>query len=109
MSILMVTGIIIGLGGLHAANLMCPELLTIDNDIIEAALRMTRGLEVSDDILVVDVISKVGPSGHLLGEKHTLKYYKMETRLPKIGDKDTFEMWREVGSKTMDIRELAKK
>jgi len=101
-SILTGADIITGLGGLNAANLMCPELLIIDDEIIEAALRITHGLEVNDDTLALDVIGKVGPGGHFLGEKHTLEHYKTETWLPKISDKGTFETWAKMGSKPMD-------
>jgi len=94
--------IIIGLGAIDAANAMSPELLVIDNEIIDGIRRLSRGFEVNDDTLALDVIDKVGPGGIFFGQKHTLEHYKNEFWLPKISDKDTFETWRKIGSKTMD-------
>ncbi len=101
-SILTGADIITGLGGLNAANLMCPELLVIDNEIIGAILRIGRGFEVNDDTLAVDVINKVGPGGHFLGERHTLEHYKAETWAPEISDRESFGTWQKMGSRTMD-------
>lgn len=81
---------------------MSPELLVIDNEIIDGIRRLTRGFEVNDDTLALDVIDKVGPGGIFLGEKHTLKHYKKEIWMPEISDKNTFTTWRKMGSKTMD-------
>jgi len=94
--------IIVGLGAVDAASAMSPELLVIDNEIIDGIHRLSRGFEVNDDTLALDVIDKVGPGGHFLGEKHTLEHYRKEIWLPKISDKDTFETWRKKGSKSMD-------
>ena len=35
-----------------------------------------KGIEVSDDTLLLDVIDKVGPGGHFLEEPTTLKRFK---------------------------------
>ena len=91
--------IIPGLGGLESANTMSPEMLVIDNEIVEEALRIARGFEVNEDTLAVDVIRKVGPGGHFLAEKHTLKYFLKEHLIPKISGRKTFEAWKEAGGK----------
>jgi len=105
-SILTGADIITGLGGLNSANAMSPELLVIDNEIIEAILRIARGFEVNDDTLAVDIIRKVGPGGHFLAQRHTLEHYRMETWIPKISDKGNFETWLKMGSRPMN--EVAK-
>jgi len=105
-SILTGADIITGLGGLNSANTMSPELLVIDNEIIDAILRIARGFEVNDDTLAVDVIRKVGPGGHFLAQRHTLEHYRIETWIPEISDKRDFETWVKMGSKPMD--EVAK-
>ncbi|MCK4354033.1 MAG: trimethylamine methyltransferase family protein [Dehalococcoidia bacterium] len=94
--------IIDGVGAIDASNAMSPELLVIDNEIIDGIRRLTRGFEVDDDTLALDVIDKVGPGGIFLGEKHTLEHYKKEIWMPEISDKNTFTTWRKMGSKTMD-------
>jgi len=93
--------IVCGLGDLEAGFCVSPAKLVIDNEIIEGALNFARGLEVNDDTLAVDVIHRVGPGGHFLAEKHTLKHYK-ELGYPQLADMNTFEAWRKKGSKTID-------
>jgi len=105
-SILTGADIITGLGGLNSGSTMSPELLVIDNEIIDAILRIARGFEVNDDTLAVDIIDKVGPGGHFLGQRHTLEHYRMETWIPKISDRRDFETWMKMGSKPLD--EVAK-
>ena len=94
--------IIDGVGAIDASNAMSPELLVIDNEIIDGIRRLSRGFEIDDETLALDVIDKVGPGGIFFGQKHTLEHYKKEIWLPEISDKDTFETWRKKGSKSMD-------
>ena len=93
--------IILGLGGLEGARMASAEALVIDNEIIDYALGYTRGLEVNDTTLALDVIHKVGPGGTFLGEKHTLQHFR-ERWSPKIGDMDSFEAWEQKGSRPLD-------
>jgi len=85
---------------------MSPELLVIDNEILEEGLRIARGFEVNPDTLAVDVIRKVGPGGHFLSEKHTITHMRTEQWVPKISNLQTFGAWEEAGSK--DIVTLAR-
>jgi trimethylamine--corrinoid protein Co-methyltransferase len=105
-SILTGADVITGLGGLNTASTMSPELLVIDNEIIDAIFRVARGFEVNDDTLAVDVIDKVGPGGHFLGQRHTLEHFKKETWVPKISDRRDFTSWQQAGSRSLD--EVAK-
>jgi len=98
--------ILVCLGGLEASNTMSPELLVIDNEILEEGLRIARGFEVNPDTLAVDVIRKVGPGGHFLSEKHTITHMRTEQWVPKISNLQTFGAWEEAGSK--DIVTLAR-
>jgi len=97
-ALLMTPDIALGLGGLGGC--MSAETLIIDNEIIDYALRYILGLEVDDEGLAVDIIDKVGPGGHFLGEKHTLQHFR-EGWVPEISDMDTFEVWQKNGSKAI--------
>jgi len=97
-ALLMTPDIALGLGGLGGC--MSAETLIIDNEIIDYALRYILGLEVDDEGLAVDIIDKVGPGGHFLGEKHTLQHFR-EGWMPEISDMDTFEVWQKNGSKAI--------
>ena len=87
------------MGGLEAAKTMVPELLIIDNEILEGILRFVRGFEVSDDTLALDIIRKVGSGGHYLAQKHTLTRFMKEHWMPKISDRRTYDAWKKAGEK----------
>ncbi|MGD8505571.1 MAG: trimethylamine methyltransferase family protein [Candidatus Bathyarchaeota archaeon] len=91
--------IVCGMGGLEAAKTMVPELLIIDNEILEGILRLVRGFEVNDDTLALDVIRKVGLGGHYLAEKHTLNRFMKEHWMPKISDRRAYDLWKREGEK----------
>ncbi len=52
------------------------------------------------------MIDKVGPGGHLLGQKHTIEYFRKETWIPEISDRRDFTSWQQAGSRSLD--EVAK-
>lgn len=59
----------------HCRNIS-PAAIFIANEIIEQLSNYVKGIEVSDDTLLLDVIDKVGPGGHFLEEPTTLKRFK---------------------------------
>ncbi len=83
------------------------QLCAMD-EAIGYARRITRGIEVNDDTLAVDVINKVGPNNHYLREPHTRRYYKSEYFYPKLLDRQDFENWESSGSLTMKDRTIAR-
>jgi len=97
LSIEPVSDIVLGLGGL--AGTTSPEAMVIDNEIVDYALRFAEGIEVNEDTLAMDVIDKVGPGGHFLGEKHTLKHFR-ERWMPRP-DVDGLETWEKEGIKSL--------
>jgi trimethylamine---corrinoid protein Co-methyltransferase len=66
--------IILGLGGLEGSTSL--EAMVIDNEIVDYALKFTRGIEVNETTLALDVIDKAGPGGHFLIEEHTLEHFR---------------------------------
>jgi trimethylamine--corrinoid protein Co-methyltransferase len=70
--------------------------------------RITRGIEVNDDTLAVDVIHHVGPNGHYLREQHTRRYFKSEFWYPNLHDRHNFEEWEAGGRLTMKDRTVAR-
>src|SRR6056297_2890302 len=88
-------------GYIEHGNAAALENLVINNDLIGFARRIVQGIEVNEDTLAVDLIDKVGPGGHFLGEEHTMKYFKEETYYPDLFKRQFFENWQEEGSKTL--------
>lgn len=79
------------------------QLAAMD-EAIGYARRITRGIEVNEDTLAVDVIHKVGPNNHYLREQHTRRYFKSEFWYPKLHDRRNFEEWDTMGRTTMKDR-----
>lgn len=82
--------------------------LTVMDEAIGYARRITRGIEVNEDTLAVDVINNVGPNGHYLREEHTRRHYKTEFWYPNLCDRRNYEEWEEEGKKTMKDRTYAR-
>lgn len=82
--------------------------LTAMDEAIGYARRITRGIEVNEDTLAVDAIHRVGPNGHYLKDKHTLRYYKSEYWLPNLIDRSSYEDWVLKGEKSFKDRTVAR-
>lgn len=82
--------------------------LAMMDEAIGYSRRITRGIEVNEDTLAVDVIHHVGPNGHYLREQHTRRYFKSEFWYPKLCDRRNFEEWDMMGRTTMRDRAIAR-
>jgi len=83
-----------------------PEALVIDNDMLGAALRTVRGIEINDETLSFDVISEVvHGEGHFLRHGQTLRLMRSEYEYPRLSDRSTPGEWEAAGSP--DIRKRA--
>jgi trimethylamine--corrinoid protein Co-methyltransferase len=83
------------------------QLAAID-EAIGYSRRITRGIEVNEDTLAVDVIHNVGPNGHYLKEAHTRRYYRNEFWYPNLHDRRNYEEWAEMGKTTLKDRTIAR-
>lgn len=97
----------------HAAGMLenmssvAAEQFVIDNDILGMAMRVVRGIEVNDETLALDVIDEVGPGGHYLMAKHTLRHMRSELHYPSdVVDRQGRDMWQQAGA--LDAQERAK-
>lgn len=98
----------------HAAGMLenmssvAAEQFVIDNDILGMAMRVVRGIEVNDETLALDVIDEVGPGGHYLMAKHTLRHMRSEFYYPSdVVDRQGWDMWQQDGA--LDAQERARR
>jgi trimethylamine--corrinoid protein Co-methyltransferase len=63
--------IVTGLGLRDTYTLLYPEAIILDDDLYHRARYSLLPMDVSPETLAIDVIDKVGPSGHFLNQKHT--------------------------------------
>ena len=92
--------------GMLASLLACsPEMMVIDNDLLGAANRTVRGIEVNEDTLAVDVIEEVidGP-GHFLGHEQTLRLMERDYVYPEVGDRLSPDDWANAGGTSASER-----
>ena len=89
----------------------CPESLLIDNDVLGACMRMTKGIKVDEDSLSFDVINEVcmGGKGHYLGSDQTLSVMQSEYIYPELGDRTSPNVWAEQGKPVLLEKAIAKK
>jgi len=112
--------IVSGPGMQASENCQSLEKLVIDNEYCGAAYRLAQGIEVDEISLATDIIGKVGPGGHFLGEKHTRQNLRKERFMPsdvldrlspdawvKAGSRDTTSRARETSNRILDEHEPA--
>jgi trimethylamine--corrinoid protein Co-methyltransferase len=98
-------------GTMEGALTVSKEGLVLDDEIAAAVYRTLEGVRVDTETLAVDVIARVGPGGHFLKQRHTLRFLGKEHFLPHLADRQTREKWLEGGGKTMadQAHELSQK
>lgn len=87
-------------GSLLASSL---ESFVLDNDLIGAVLRATRGIEVSEETLSFDAIRDVcidGP-GHFLSHAQTMDRMQSDYYYPRLGNRQTPQEWADQGSEDL--------
>jgi trimethylamine---corrinoid protein Co-methyltransferase len=91
-------------GGMYASLLgACPESLLLDNDVLGATLRITRGIEVDEKSLGFENLKEVCLSGvgHYLGSAETLAVMQSEYIYPVFGDRTSPNVWEDAGKPIM--------
>ncbi|MCP4424668.1 MAG: methyltransferase, partial [Chloroflexi bacterium] len=93
-------------GMLESMLAVAYEQYVIDDDINGQAMRLVRGMEVTEESLSLDVIHDVcNGEGHYLGHPQTLELMNSEYHYPHSVDRGTRADWEEAGS--LDMRERA--
>jgi len=81
------------------------EQCLIDNEILGAAFRITRGFEVNDDTIAFDVIKELGPANsQYMAHEHTVRHLRQVYWRPTLTNRDKWEPWMEQGGRDMRDR-----
>ncbi len=87
--------------GMYGSLLACSlESFVLDNDLIGAVMRATRGIEVSEETLSLDAVKDVcidGP-GHFLAHPQTMALMQSDYYYPTMGDRQTPQEWCDSGA-----------
>jgi len=84
------------------------EQCVIDDEILGAAFRIARGVEVNEETLALEVIREVGPGGNFLAHEHTARNLRREFWFPKVTNRETYPRWMAAGGKDMRQRANAR-
>jgi trimethylamine--corrinoid protein Co-methyltransferase len=97
--------IVSGPGMQASENCQSLEKLVVDNEYCGAAYRLAQGITVDEVSLATDIISKVGPGGHFLAEKHTRQNLMKERFMPSdVLDRLSPDAWVKAGSRDTTSR-----
>ena len=80
------------------------ELITMVDEIIGMAKYLLRGIRVDEETLGLDVIDRIRSNGQFITSPHTLEHFREQLWTPSLMDRQSYETWRDTGSKTMRDR-----
>jgi trimethylamine--corrinoid protein Co-methyltransferase len=66
--------LIYGMGMLEMGQVLSFSQMVMDNEFAAMIKRSIRGIEVSDELMAVEIIKQVGIGGNFLGQKHTMEH-----------------------------------
>jgi len=83
------------------------EMIALTDELVAMTDNMMKGIEVSEETLLVDEIDRVGPGGNYLDSQVTLKRFREYWR-PGLLDRRLRQQWLDKGSLTLGQRLTAK-
>jgi len=86
--------LLMGAGLRGGGRVFSPIAMLLDAELFDLIRRIPLGFAADAEALATEVIEKVGPGGHFLGEPHTLRHMR-EAWTSRYMDKDTWEAWEE--------------
>ena len=79
------------------------EMIVLTDELVAMTDHIMKGIEVSDDTLMLDELDKVGPGGHFMDTKQTLKRFR-SFWFPGLLDRKRRLQWLEGGATTLGQR-----
>ncbi|MFA5895772.1 MAG: trimethylamine methyltransferase family protein [Thermoplasmata archaeon] len=76
--------LITGTGSVDTNSTMSLEQLILDDDLVEYARRVIEPVRVGPETIHLEMLSRLGPGGNFLKEKHTLLHFREALWSPKI-------------------------
>jgi trimethylamine--corrinoid protein Co-methyltransferase len=89
------------IGFLDCADIGSLEMLVMTDEIIAMTRRILRGIEVSDDALMLDLIDRVGPGGEYMSTKETARRCRSEIWVSEMMDRQPWGTWVASGQPTL--------
>ena len=93
--------LIYGMGMLEMGQVLSFSQMVMDNEFAAMIKRSIDGIEVTDELMAVDVIKQVGIGGNFLGQKHTLEHIVAEQVQADMIDRRMRGGWEKKGAKDL--------
>lgn len=77
------------------------EQLVIDNEWLDYYNYITRGFEVTEELIGYDVIEEVGVAGNFLGEEHTVEHMRESYWMSNLFNRSDWSNWVADGKKDL--------
>jgi len=91
-------------GWLEGGLVMGYEKFVLDCDHLGMMHKLLAGLPMDENTLAMDAFREVEPGKHFLGCAHTMANYQTAFYDADLADNDSFEQWRDAGSRPADVR-----
>jgi trimethylamine--corrinoid protein Co-methyltransferase len=79
------------------------EMIVLTDELVAMTDNILKGIEVSEDTLMLDEIDSVGPGGHFLATKQTLNRFH-DFWLPGLLNRKRRVQWLDAGAETLGQR-----
>jgi trimethylamine--corrinoid protein Co-methyltransferase len=89
------------MGMLEMGQILSFSQMVMDDEIAAMIKRTIRGIDISSELMAVDLIKQVGISGNFLGQKHTMKHLRDEQVQADLIDRRMRGGWEKKGSRDL--------
>jgi trimethylamine--corrinoid protein Co-methyltransferase len=91
-------------GYMDQAMICSTAQLVLGNEAIGMTRKFMEGIVVNKDTIARQVIEDIGPGGHYLAHKHTLKHCRSAVWQSKLLAREPYVKWQAKGEKDMEER-----
>ena len=91
------------IGLLDHSNMISPDYLVLNNEVLDMVNHYMRGIPVNSEALAVDLIDRVGPGGHYLEQEHTRRHFR-NVWYSELFDRANYDEWFNKGARRFKER-----
>jgi trimethylamine---corrinoid protein Co-methyltransferase len=84
------------------------EMIVIVDEMIDMIRRMKKGIPINDEMMALNVIEEIGPTGEFLSHDHTFRHLRSTQWRPKLTSRSGYEEWEASGKTSLLVRARTK-
>jgi trimethylamine--corrinoid protein Co-methyltransferase len=86
--------------GLLSIDEVCsPVQMVLDNEFLGVLQHLAREFEITEETIGLETMLEVGPGGHYLDRRHTVRHFRDEFWMPDVWTRQMVRPWLEAGGK----------